>query len=136
MSEVRVKILNVVICDDIRRETTGKDIIIGAFGGSIQTPLLPAQLALSAWVQLSATGKGNLNFKVRWLSPQDVPLATVESKMQIERASVSAISFPQLPIQVQSNGKLKLQIQQGDEGWETISEIDVELTTPSISTAV
>jgi len=135
MADARVKIANAVICEDVRREYTGKHIIIGAYGGPIQVQSFPAQLSLSAWLQMQATGEGAINFKMRWLSPQDVELGSLESELSIAKSSISAISVPPIPLQVQTEGLLKLQMRQFSDPWETICEIRVEPRVESKSSS-
>lgn len=47
------QITSLVICEDIRREITNKDLIIGAYGGDIVVPSFPAWVSVSMWIELS-----------------------------------------------------------------------------------
>jgi hypothetical protein len=133
MPAPRFAIRNAIICDEVRREAiTGKDIIIGAFGGAIRAPSFPITLGLSVWMQLIPTGTGQIPAKVRWIGAQDVALSsTIDSKLNIADVTMSAVAIPPFPIQVQSPGTIKLQIQQDDADWETVAEIRVEQASPS-----
>jgi hypothetical protein len=44
-------IIAVVVCDDVRHESNGKDIIIGVYGSDAIVPSYPALLRPSFWVQ-------------------------------------------------------------------------------------
>jgi hypothetical protein len=50
----KLKLVCGIVCDDIRREDNGKEIIIGVYSGSIVVPQFPATLLLSLWVGLEA----------------------------------------------------------------------------------
>ena len=41
-----------LLCDDVRREVTGKDIIIGVYGEEITTPNLPVVLVFNLFMRV------------------------------------------------------------------------------------
>jgi hypothetical protein len=42
-----ITVKHVVVCDDIRREDNGKEILIGVYSGGIIVPQFPVPLALA-----------------------------------------------------------------------------------------
>jgi hypothetical protein len=42
-----LKIISVLICDDVRREENGKEILIGVYSGDIIVTRFPAAMALT-----------------------------------------------------------------------------------------
>jgi hypothetical protein len=45
---------SVVICDDIRQETNGKQILIGVYGSAVLVPSMPFSIPLSVWIEYQA----------------------------------------------------------------------------------
>ncbi|RUW98320.1 MAG: hypothetical protein EOS71_00390 [Mesorhizobium sp.] len=66
------KVTAVVFADDVRREVSGKDIIVGAFGGDIVVPALPAPVQLALWVQLNIRGE-NVPLEFELTMPNGAP---------------------------------------------------------------
>ena len=63
----RVSIVSAVVCDDIRHEDNGKDILIGVYSGIITVHALPSpSIPLRCWLSIEAQGSGNakLDFQV------------------------------------------------------------------------
>ena len=46
------EIKTVIFCDDIRKEITNKDILIGVYAGDIVVPSFPTPLALALWIEI------------------------------------------------------------------------------------
>ena len=66
-----LKVEAVVVCDDIRREFNGKEILIGVYGGII-VPRFPANLNLAFWIQFRTTETGEIPIFLRLVGPHDV----------------------------------------------------------------
>lgn len=62
----RVTIIAAVLCDDIRREDNGKDILIGAYSSTILVHALPSSpLPLMCWLSLIIKEPGSLHLSFR-----------------------------------------------------------------------
>lgn len=105
----KFRILAVVICDDIRREVSGKDILVGAYSSEIVVGSLPAPMHLAFWLELmsSQSGAFSVFFKL------EVPGTVLMSEMRIDIEIVDpalpfAISTPQINMVINQAGKLKV----------------------------
>ena len=60
------EIKTVIFCDDIRKEITNKDILIGVYAGDIVVPSFPTPLALALWIEIDPkeVGTRELIFRV------------------------------------------------------------------------
>ena len=56
---------SVIICDDIRQETTGKVILVGVYAENLVVPSLPVSLSLSFWIRLKRVEPGLSELTVR-----------------------------------------------------------------------
>ena len=64
------KLLNCLICDDVRQEKSGKAILIGVYGPdlNVTTPTPPnSAIPLNLWVELQTEFKGSVGFEIRGL---------------------------------------------------------------------
>src|SRR5205823_6382819 len=58
-----------MICDDVRIEVDGKEILIGVYPVGVSIPVLPWMGAACLRMTGYWSGEGELNFKVRVLNP-------------------------------------------------------------------
>ena len=65
MSDVSLRIENVLVCDDIRTEDNGKALIIGVYTGSISPRKFPAKLKLSYWLVGKMQGQGTFRLEIK-----------------------------------------------------------------------
>ena len=121
-----MKLIVVIICDDVRREDNGKEIIIGVYTSEIIVSSLPANLNLVFWVMLEPNGMDTLAFDLRLIGAQDQSLAAGSATAALPDPYKLSSFHIRLPIQVQTAGKIRLQWRQtGSKDWETIREIGV-----------
>lgn len=62
-------VISAVICDDVRKEVSNKDIIIGAYGGGIVVPSFPVNIPFSVWVEIMPTATGHQEIDVMFRVP-------------------------------------------------------------------
>lgn len=99
----------VVVCEDIRREITNKDILIGAYGSEIMIHALPAQIRVAFWMELlyKKSGKSELYLKID--APNAGPAFEFRLLMDIPNTQMPTPIFtPQIDILVEREGKLRL----------------------------
>lgn len=101
-----VEILSVIICDDVRKEVSQKDILIGVYGGEINVGSYPAPLKLSFWIETmnKAVGKSDLTFKIE--SPSGNPPIEISVEMQSSRIGPGALVLQGLPILAERDGNI------------------------------
>ena len=61
-----LEIATVLVCDDVRKEVTNKDILIGVYAGDIVVPAFPAWIALAVWLELITKENGvyDMSFRI------------------------------------------------------------------------
>jgi hypothetical protein len=117
----------VIVCDDVRREDNGKEILIGVYSSHILVSVFPANLRLFFYTMLSADESGDYKFSMRLIGPNGVQLiqGNIDAQMR-GPGGEAALPIGPLVIQVQSPGEIVLEIKQaGREDWERIRTIGV-----------
>jgi hypothetical protein len=123
----KLKVLQVVVCDEIRREITGKDFLIGVYSAGVVVPSFPAQLVLSFWIQFSADGVADsLPLEIKLMGDGDLTFVHLQAILRIERIGLGAIGIGPLPVILQIPTALRLQLKQEGGDWVTVQEVAVE----------
>lgn len=72
------EIYAVVICEQVRKESNGKDILIGVYGGDIIVTDFPAFLTLTIWVEYAFHGPGDLPLTFQLITDRGTELFTAQ----------------------------------------------------------
>lgn len=127
-----MKIVNAIICEDVRVENNGKHILIGVFTTDLVTFGDAPTVVLALWFQAEAFVPGEAELSIRaTLSGETVFSAGAEA---ILPDNVSRVSFtmPGLPIIVKQSGDLKFELRGGGEKrWKTLVSLPVILNPSS-----
>jgi hypothetical protein len=125
----RIRPLHVVFCDDIRREITGKEILIGVYSGNLLVNGFPAPVVLATWVPFlrveNSIGKLPIAFRMQGENNRTVGYGSMEVTLT-NTSETGALSMPTLAIVLQGPGNLIFQLQQYDEPWQTVGTLKVE----------
>ena len=131
-SQPTLKPLSAVVCDEVRRETDGKDIIIGAYGGDILVGVFPTPLVLSLWISLETPGAGDIKADIRIVNSKKEVLAEVKGIMTLDgRSQRSSLFTPRLRFSVDKSTELRFQFRIGDGRWKTVVSRNVRLRSSS-----
>lgn len=93
----------VVMCDEVRREITNKDILIGAYAGHVVVTEFPAQISAAFWmeVQPSRIGEFTIEFRI-FLDGKDPVSATMVGAVQALEAFGFFLSGLQILVEKES----------------------------------
>lgn len=127
----QIAIKTVVVCDEVRREDNGKEILIGVYSAGVLVPQFPVPLNLTFWVQFKSAGAGELPIQFRLMAGEDVKFAEMRVQLRMLKAGLGTMAIGQIPVILQIATPLTLQMKQGDQDWITIEEISVEKGMPS-----
>jgi Family of unknown function (DUF6941) len=106
-----VKPFNVVFCDDIRREISGKDILIGAYSGDIIIPSVPAIIPIAMWIQIRTTTLGTARIRIKIIDPAGNKAGQTGFEFQPGESvgdSTAAVTLPPLMVSVTAPGAIKV----------------------------
>lgn len=120
----------VVVCDFIRHEGNGKDILIGVYGSGIRVAALPTNIALSFWIELKPHQTGDIPFKLRVIgSGNTVILSMPVAPIHVPDERNVNMEVPPLLMTFQSAGKVEVQVAGDDDDWLTIKTLGIEVGT-------
>jgi hypothetical protein len=124
-----------VVCDDIRREMTGKEILIGVYGSNIAVPSFPAPLNLAFWMQFDSTEAtpSPIIVEFQLMGENDAKFASLAVQLLIAKAGLGTLALPAIPVSLQIPGNLMLQMKQQGGEWETVGTVGVEKGGGAIS---
>lgn len=141
MSKTSIQINSVIICDDIRRELSGKATFVGVFPGDIKANARPAQLSLSFWFDCST--KESINkFEARITltdkktnSSSEILREVLENETKFKTpiTAVKPISFALmgLTILVEEDSILTISARPFKGRWKELTKRNISLSTSS-----
>lgn len=108
----------VLICDDVRKEINGKEIIIGLYTGDILVNSVPFVLGLVVWIEYfpSHIGVNSLNVRLNYAGKTFISGTAVIDAQTITPHSVV---LPNLILQGDVAGDLEIEMQEGEE-WKLL----------------
>jgi hypothetical protein len=112
----------VIICDEIRKEVTGKDILIGVYGGKILVRTIPATIPIAVWMEIEAHDVGIIQFELKVGQPGEQRLAEVELELSVSsHARDIALGTPTLPCLISRDGVIEVSIRDpGEAEWTVV----------------
>ena len=122
-------ITNIVICDDVRREVTGKDILIGVYNGDIVVPSFPASIRIVLWVQFEPRRAGTFHVEIRIVFPNSSHVGASFDMEIREENSPGSVAMA-LPIHADREGRFAVQARVNDQEWENIKNFMVKMAAP------
>jgi len=129
MTEHRLpQFLQSVVCDEVRKEVTGKEILIGVYGDDIIVGAFPATLLLSLWVRarFDLAGDWAALFQVVGKSGRQLLTPQVAILRSPGVNHLVSITFGGIPLQLEGPEQIKFQWHFGGGDWHTIGEIEIK----------
>jgi hypothetical protein len=116
---------DVIICDDVRHENNGKQILIGVYGSNIVVQSIPFMLNLSIWLEYNAPKRGEDHVHIRFLF-ESKPVSGVEIRINVLDPGLMTIATPQLPVHGASEGWLSVELSSDGKKWGEIKRKRVQ----------
>ena len=117
---------NPILCDDVRKEDTGKYILIGVYSFSILLSQIPGQIMLRLFGELIPKSTGELELEFQFCL-NDEPKSGVELKLNVTGTDPDLFATPPVPISIDQPGKLVLRCREGRGEWVALIEKDVSV---------
>ena len=109
-------IIAAIVCEDIRKEISNKDILIGVFSGDIVLPSFPSWLNLAFWLEIATAELAMHELRVRIQIGEQSPVE-FKANLQISRVGEASVSLPGLQVQIDKPTELLLE-QFVDGNWQ------------------
>jgi hypothetical protein len=113
-----VKFTAVVLCDDIRREISNKDILIGVYSGDIVVPTFPAFINAAFWLEGVPETLGAHDLQLR-VYLKDKPPVEMKVSINVSVLGPFGLTVPTLQILVEDETEIRFEFLDGDT-WSTL----------------
>jgi hypothetical protein len=120
-----------VVCDHIRREDSGKLILIGVYGSSVLVTRVPLTLSFALAVRMipKELGAKELEFRV---TVDGEEVAKGEIAVTFEDIEAGFIGLPAVPVPIIRTGSMRFEMRdKGAKRWALLAEINVGLRSTS-----
>lgn len=114
-----------VLCDLVRTENNGKQILIGVYGQNIVFPAFPATAPLSLWIRFMPKKLGQIKSELQAIGPHGAILLKANLLTNIQKEATSILVVGPIPLSFQSDGMIKFQMKEDGCDWEMLLEIPV-----------
>ena len=126
----------VVFCDDVRKETSNKDILIGAYGGPIVVPAFPVSMPVAIWIEFTLDDSGSLEIDMKIKLPGIATDGMMRLNLDIPPGiETTSIATPQLMCPIVEPGTIEVSIKRSkDAEWRLIKTkkvVQAELAIPT-----
>jgi len=126
-----IKPVAAIICDEIRQESSRKDILIGIYPADIVLNRSPMKLRLSVYLLVEITDSGETEFEVRFQGPDGPSENTIKGTLEGIHKTIPkhriGLSLHNLIINMSKEGVLKTLFRKPGERWKTVSVLPVTL---------
>ena len=128
----------VVFCDDVRKETSNKDILIGAYGGPIVVPAFPVSIPVAIWFEFTLEGSSALELDIKIKLPgipnDGMMRLNLDAPSWYETISVST---PQLMCPIAEAGTIAVFVKKSkDAEWRLVKTKKVIQAEPTLPVKV
>lgn len=113
-----VKFTAVILCDDIRREISNKDILIGVYSGDIVVPAFPALINAAFWLEGVPETLGAHDLQMR-VYLKDKPPIEMKVSINVNVLGPFGLAVPTLQILVEDETEIRFEFLDGDT-WSTL----------------
>jgi hypothetical protein len=125
---------SIVMCDEIRTEVTGKDILIGVFSGEILVPSFPTAIGVAFWAEVENSNEdiGVKEYELRVGVENGQPLP-FKVTADIRAAGTSILKIPTIHIPVPGPTVVSLELLD-EENWRVLKSKKVLLIAQQAAT--
>lgn len=123
-----IEIVSALICDDVRREANGKEIIIGVYGSAVYVPTIPSAIALAVWTRLRFLKAEEVRIEVRCIGDQDhqlLPTLKAIIALPPDVTEPATVVFGPAIINIQNPGNIVFQWRPENGQWNVLASIKV-----------
>lgn len=117
----------VIVCDDVRQEINGKQILIGVYTSDIITNNVGVTLYLTVWTEYTSDKAGNESVHFRFIYNKKA-VAGVQINITVnDPGSITGLATPRLPLQIPSAGELIIEMSSDGKNWIEVKRKKVKI---------
>ncbi|HEX4736761.1 MAG TPA: hypothetical protein VH331_04280 [Allosphingosinicella sp.] len=115
---VHFVINNALLCEDVRQEMNNKFIIIGVFSGDIILPIVPARVAISAYLDGRVKVRGKNSLHIRYSGPDPAKEMVIEAAFEaLHDSQQVTIPLPRGDVLMDQEGEFCIDISDDGNEW-------------------
>lgn len=118
-----IKFTGVLLCDDVRKEMSGKEILIGVYSGDVVVQSYPTTLFASVWAEFEVEGDAPKQIEFSIQSPSGNPPVTAELTLIQEAGPpqpVGAVAAGRFPLRIENDGFIEIRAKADGEDFGII----------------
>lgn len=127
----KISIPTAIICDDVRREDNGKEILIGVYTGDMIFAQLPGTMRACIWLPWWGKTSAKRTEKFWWrISDQGKPL--IEGAFDIDTKGVEGsgtVGIGNLTLRFDEPTIMTIEVKRGTDSWKMLRQIKVRATS-------
>lgn len=116
-----IKLKSFVLCDDVRKEVTQKDILIGVYASGISLPQFPLDLSMAFWAEITPSETGQYSCEFKFEPPSSRPPVIIGLGLEVMTIDNSNIAFPGVVLNFESEGDLVISFRCGEDEWSEVA---------------
>lgn len=114
------KVTSLIICDDIRKEVTNKDILVGVYSGQINVTAYPALFNAAFWIEVEPFRSGVISCQFRIETPSGNPPIEFGADLHIDVVDTAVLVMAGVPLRVEHDGEIIFHAKLGDGEMEIV----------------
>lgn len=125
-----IQVRYALVCDDVRREENGKEMLIGLYNGAMSIAVLPQDIPVSMWLSVRYEGSGVVTKEMRVIARKGTVLAQTELPIPLQdNARPGSIVIKGIPLKLREPGSLIFQWRdfpaEADAQWHDLAELEI-----------
>ncbi len=122
---IKDQIAAVLVCDDVRAEANGKQIIIGVYPAYIVVTQMPFNLPLSFWIEFTPVRVGDQTIFIK-VSYTTGFTATGKVDLKVSHLQTFGLGMPPVFVTGTADGELIIEMSFDSENWEEVKRKKIQ----------
>ncbi len=117
---------NIIITDDVRREISGKDILIGVYSGNIITEKFPSEFVFCVWMSIRSKRVGKFHLQIQTLGPSKLVISDFSTDVGVtSEDNHASFVLGAIKTELQQEGNISVRARVDDGQWQECYSIGV-----------
>lgn len=123
---MRADLSSLIICDDVRKEINGKDILIGVYSGTISVPVYPSVFPAAFWIEIEPQGVGTIPCRFKIDTPSGNPPIEFGADLDVTGPGTAVLVVGGVPLSLERDGEIVVSAQIGSEEMKVVRRKKVQ----------
>lgn len=131
MKKSEIKLVQAIVCDDIRCENNGKFMFIGVYLENIILPNMPATIVLALWLRMKIhlLAKTSLEARIKGsaLDGNEIALPDIDlSEEEMIGQSIDIpIIWPKIKLELKKEGEIEIVYREKEGKWKLATKMSI-----------